>query len=121
MPGLWARSLVGGAQEATTHWCFSPSLSPSLPFSLKINKYYFLKREENYSHIGEFVALICVPPKAACAVASFRDKCLLASLARVEIGLRDHGVDESSRILNTGPLLDTQFAKFPQFTGCWLT
>ena len=28
----------GGTQEATTHWCFSPSLSPSLPFSLKINK-----------------------------------------------------------------------------------
>ena len=29
--GLWARSLKRGAQEATRHWCFSPSLSPSLP------------------------------------------------------------------------------------------
>ena len=38
MAGLWARSPVGGAREATTHWCFSPSLSPSLPLSLKINK-----------------------------------------------------------------------------------
>ena len=38
MPGLWARSPVGGAREATTHWCFSLSLSLSLPLSLKINK-----------------------------------------------------------------------------------
>ena len=30
MPGLWARSPVGGTQETTTHWCFSPSLSPFL-------------------------------------------------------------------------------------------
>ena len=36
MPGLWAKSLVGGAQETTTHRCFSPSFSPSLPLSLKI-------------------------------------------------------------------------------------
>ena len=39
MPWLQARSPVGGMWEATTHWCFSPSLSPSLPLSLKINKY----------------------------------------------------------------------------------
>ena len=38
VPGLWVRSPVGGAWEATTHWCFSSSLSSSLPFSLKINK-----------------------------------------------------------------------------------
>ena len=38
MPGLQARSPVGGTQEATTHWFFSPSLSPSLPLSLKISK-----------------------------------------------------------------------------------
>ena len=37
-PGLQARSPVGGAREAATHWYFSPSLSPSLPLSLKINK-----------------------------------------------------------------------------------
>ena len=43
MPGLWARSPVGGTWEATMHWCFSPSLSPSLPLSLKIN--VFLKNE----------------------------------------------------------------------------
>ena len=37
MPGFWARSSVGGDQEATTHWCFSPLCLP--PFhSLKINK-----------------------------------------------------------------------------------
>ena len=35
MPGLQASSPVGCAQEATTHWCFSPSLSPSVPFSKK--------------------------------------------------------------------------------------
>ena len=32
MPGSWARSPVGGALEATTHWYFSPFLPPS-PFS----------------------------------------------------------------------------------------
>ena len=43
MPGLWARSPVGGMQEATTHGCFSPSLSLSLPFSIKeeLNKIVF--------------------------------------------------------------------------------
>ena len=38
MPGLLGRSPVRGAREATTHWCFSPSLSPSLLLSLKVNK-----------------------------------------------------------------------------------
>ena len=38
VPGLQPRSPVGGTQEATTHWCFSPSLSPSLLLSLKISK-----------------------------------------------------------------------------------
>ena len=39
MPGLQA----GGVKEAITHGYFSPSLSPSLPFSLKINKIIFKK------------------------------------------------------------------------------
>ena len=30
-------------KESTTHWCFSPSLSPSLPLSLKVNKIKSLK------------------------------------------------------------------------------
>ena len=38
MPGLQARTPVRGTWEATTHCCFSPSLSPSFPLSLKINK-----------------------------------------------------------------------------------
>ena len=33
MPGLWARSPVGGTREATTHWCFSPSFSFPSPLS----------------------------------------------------------------------------------------
>ena len=37
MPGLQARCPVGGAQKTSTHWYFSPSLSPSL--SLSKNKY----------------------------------------------------------------------------------
>ena len=37
-PGLQVRSAVEGLQEVTTHWCFSPSLPPSLTFSFKINK-----------------------------------------------------------------------------------
>ena len=47
MPGLQARSPVGGVQEVTTHWCFSPlSLSFSSPLSK--NKYVkpFLKMEQ---------------------------------------------------------------------------
>ena len=47
MPGLWARSPVGGTWEAMTHWCFSPSLSPSLLLSLKINK--ICKEKKNLS------------------------------------------------------------------------
>ena len=44
MPGLQARSPVGGVQErqqinvSFAHQCFSPSLSPSFPLSLKISK-----------------------------------------------------------------------------------
>ena len=38
MPGWQARSPVGGEQEATTHWYFSPSLSPSRLLSLRTNK-----------------------------------------------------------------------------------
>ena len=33
MPGLWAMSPVGSVQEATTHWCFCPSLFPFLTLS----------------------------------------------------------------------------------------
>ena len=51
MPGLQARSPVGGAWEATTHWCFPSSLSPSLPLCLKINKIkIFNKKANNHSH-----------------------------------------------------------------------
>ena len=35
MSGLWARSPVGGVWETTTYWCFSPSLSLTLPLSKK--------------------------------------------------------------------------------------
>ena len=31
-------SPVGGVQEVTAYWCFFPSLSPSLPLSLKVNR-----------------------------------------------------------------------------------
>ena len=37
VPGLWARSPVGGVQEETIHWYFSPSLF-SFSSPLKINK-----------------------------------------------------------------------------------
>ena len=43
LPGLRARAPVGATWEATTRWCFSPSLSPSLLLSLKTNK-IFLKK-----------------------------------------------------------------------------
>ena len=44
IPGLQARLPVGDMWEATTHWCVSPSLSPSLPVSLKINKIFFKEK-----------------------------------------------------------------------------
>ena len=34
-PGLRAMSPVWGVWEATAHWCFPPSLSPSVPLCLK--------------------------------------------------------------------------------------
>ena len=36
VPGLQAGSPFVSVQEAATHWCFSPTLSPSLALSLKI-------------------------------------------------------------------------------------
>ena len=52
MPRLQAWSLVGGTWEATTHWCFSPSLSPSLLLSLKINRIF--KKLCIYSYLFKF-------------------------------------------------------------------
>ena len=48
MPGLQVQSLVGKRTiYVFSHICFSPCLSPSLPFSLKINKMFsFLKRKK---------------------------------------------------------------------------
>ena len=37
----------GGVLEATKHCCFSPSLSPSLPLSLKITSFFFLSAQES--------------------------------------------------------------------------
>ena len=52
-PGSRARSPVEDTWKAITHWCFSPSLSPSLPFSLKINKTFkrgqFIKKKKKNS------------------------------------------------------------------------
>ena len=42
-PSCRPRSPVRGTQEATTLWCFSPSLSPFLSLCLKINKIFFRK------------------------------------------------------------------------------
>ena len=80
MPGLRAKSPVErGVWEATTHWCFSPSFSPSLPLSKsKINKilnmynffnfnsifldfvYFFLKRREGGSKRGRETLIGCL-------------------------------------------------------------
>ena len=49
MPGFRARFPVRGAWEATTHWCFSPSLSVSLPLSLKMNKSLKKKKKDKNS------------------------------------------------------------------------
>ena len=43
-PVFQALCPVEGAWEATTHWCFSPSLPPSFPLSLKMNKYNILNK-----------------------------------------------------------------------------
>ena len=43
---LWARFPAGGAGEATTYWCFSPCLSPSLPPLSKNKPNKILKKEK---------------------------------------------------------------------------
>ena len=65
--GCWFNSQAGhmpglqGTREATTHWCFSPSLSPSLTLSLKINK-IFKKYDlpSNTPHTTDSVEKKCV-------------------------------------------------------------
>ena len=49
MPGLQARSPVRGTREASTHWCFSPSLAPSLLLCLKISKWNLKKSIEYFT------------------------------------------------------------------------
>ena len=62
MPGLQARSPVQGMQEATTHWCFSPSLSPSLPLS-KINKWNLLKKSFSPDQVAQLVGALPRAPR----------------------------------------------------------
>ena len=52
VPGLLARPPVWGVWEATTHWCFSPSLFPPFP-SLKINKYNIFEKRKKKPDILE--------------------------------------------------------------------
>ena len=42
----------GTMWEATTQWCLSPSLSPFIPFCLKINKYNLKKRRKRRSPLA---------------------------------------------------------------------
>ena len=51
MPGLRARSPAGGMRDASTlpQCCFSPSLSPFLPISLKVNK--ILKKINKFPYL----------------------------------------------------------------------
>ena len=56
VPGLWASPPLGCEWEAT-HWCFSPSLSPSLPLSLKIKslknfqKQILKQKKDEFDHM----------------------------------------------------------------------
>ena len=70
MPVLQARSPMGDMQEATTHWCFLPSLSPSLPSLLSlplclkwINKTFFKKW-------GRILPLCYIQPRSALSQAA---------------------------------------------------
>ena len=65
MPGLQASSPLGGVQEATTHWCFSPSLCPSLPLSLKISKIF---NKENNTSFEVDPTWPCIPGAITCQV-----------------------------------------------------
>ena len=56
MPGLLARSPVGGTREATTHWCFSPSLSPSLPLFKNNNNKIFKKKKSTEKDFQGYTA-----------------------------------------------------------------
>ena len=68
-PGLQARLPVGGAWEATTHWSFSSSLSPSplspsFPLSLKINKIFKKKKIICFFPKPHPIAEICFKKKS---------------------------------------------------------
>ena len=63
MPGSQAGSPVGGVWEATAHWCFSPFLPPSLPFSKnKWIKSLGGKKEYNFLRSGVCVVYIMSSP-----------------------------------------------------------
>ena len=68
MPGLWARSPVGGARG---NQCFSPCLSPSFPLSLKINK-ILKKKKRSFSWIC--VESSC--PRLERETDAYREKCI---------------------------------------------
>ena len=97
MPGMWAKFPVWGAWEATTHWCFSPSLSPSLPLciKIKINKIFkklFFSWSSNF-HVSKsnclslalnlldpllaFDIVIHPPVHEVLCLLDFRDKALI--------------------------------------------
>ena len=66
MPGLWARSLVGVERQpidvSLAHWCFSASLSPSPPFSLKLINKIFFKKVPGTNHVSNLFRLapLCI-------------------------------------------------------------
>ena len=65
VPGYRTGPWLGGIWEATTYWCFSPSLSLSLPLSLKIKQIKsFLKKQKNKSlpQLQYFLALFQFSP-----------------------------------------------------------
>ena len=75
MSGLQARSPVGGVHEATTHWCFSPSLSPFLPLSLEINKIVISPREfEKNCYLIKGVYLLLCTSKPKTGICSKQSK-----------------------------------------------
>ena len=67
MPGLWTRSPVGGVWETTTHWWFSPSLSSSLPLSLKLYKILKKKKKKKTHFPGHLVKMGDEPYKLTCS------------------------------------------------------
>ena len=100
--GCRPRSTVGGVQEATTHWCLYPPLSPSLPLPKNIQKN--IKKPKN-------IELICAPVQPG--------SCGCFSSVAMPSGLALLKQNEKGRWLVSAPLPSPSISPGPEQLDSW--